>query len=1332
MTASPPPENPPAAPADKPARRWLKAAALTGAGLATLAIGATGALWWWAGTDGSLATALDWLEQSQPLKAERATGSLRAGGHIDQLQWTQNGLTVTARDVSLAWQAWSLLHGTLKLNRLSAATVQLDDQRPPAATPATPPAVLSLPLQIALDEFSVGQLQWTGKARFTASAISGNYSYSGLQHQLDLKSAKVASGLYSGRAALSSSAPLTLVANLSGALAVALPSSKTPVPLTFQATASGPLTELQLKAELQMAASPTANPAKTAPQPHAIATARVTPWAAQPLPQADATFRDLDMGALWPDAPQTLLTGNASVRPLGSTPSATSPAWALQLQLSNALPGPWDQHRLPLERLDTQGEWRNGVAMVRSLKAQLGGGELTASGEWIKTPPANRPSATDGAAPALAWKLNATLKHVNPAQLHTQLGSMPLDGRSDVRGQGAITSFDASVQAASNAGAASKRAAPSSHVGKDKLLEQLRVQGASATGSWNPAQAGGTLALSALQVRTDDAELSGQIEVQPSARGGKGKLSLAAPGLDAKFNGELRQSSGGGDLSVRGRDAAQALRWLQKLPGMPASVRSASASGSAQLQASWQGGWQDPALQARLEVPSLDWLAAAPKTTPADAANASLLKIRALQATLSGRLSQAQLSTQGRVETDQRRYVLQLSADGGRVKKAAASALLSESSWQGLLRQLSISVEDPAMGAGAWRLASRAAVPLKWTPTRAGGAFEAGAGEALLTAPSGKASAAAAPSQATLAWQPIRWRPGELMTAGRLTGLPMAWVELLAGPQMAGAGLGGNLVFDGEWDAVLGSTLKFKASLARSSGDITVQAEGVQGNSARVAAGVRQARLSLENAGDALTLALRWDSERAGTADGQLRTRLVRAPQGEGVGAWLWPLDAPISGQLRAQLPRIGVWSLLAPPGWRLRGSLGADVAISGTRAAPTLAGDLQANDLALRSVVDGIEFGNGRLRARLDGTRMRISEFTLQGAGEKGTGGTLTAHGEAGWIDGKPQVQLDAKLQQLRASIRTDRKLTVSGDVQASLQGTQAQLTGTLLVDQARIILPDEGTPQLGDDVLVRTPSGAAAGQKAPEKTSTETTDKASRPVKLAMQIDLGRDFRIQGKGIDTRVGGTLALNGDSLREPRLTGTVRTIGGQYRAYGQRLDVEQGILRFTGPIANPALDILAIRPNLTQRVGVQITGTALLPSVRLYAQPELPDAEKLSWLVVGRASATGGAEAALLQQAALALLGSKSGGMSGGLAAALGLDELSFRGASSNADNSTTESAVTLGKRFSRNFYASYERSVSGALGTLYVFYELSRRFTIRAQAGDQSAVDLIFTVPYD
>jgi translocation and assembly module TamB len=138
--------------------------------------------------------------------------------------------------------------------------------------------------------------------------------------------------------------------------------------------------------------------------------------------------------------------------------------------------------------------------MVRTLKAQLGGGELLASGEW-----ADAPATTTTPAPQPAWKLQATLQHVNPALLHSQLAPLPLDGKAEVRSQGAAIAFDANVQAARNDASA-----------KNNPLGQLRLRDASATGSWNAEQAGGTLVLSALRVRTDDAELTGQLEAQPS------------------------------------------------------------------------------------------------------------------------------------------------------------------------------------------------------------------------------------------------------------------------------------------------------------------------------------------------------------------------------------------------------------------------------------------------------------------------------------------------------------------------------------------------------------------------------------------------------------------------------------------------------------------------------------------------------------------------------------------------------------------------------------------------------------------------------------------------
>jgi translocation and assembly module TamB len=83
---------------------------------------------------------------------------------------------------------------------------------------------------------------------------------------------------------------------------------------------------------------------------------------------------------------------------------------------------------------------------------------------------------------------------------------------------------------------------------------------------------------------------------------------------------------------------------------------------------------------------------------------------------------------------------------------------------------------------------------------------------------------------------------------------------------------------------------------------------------------------------------------------------------------------------------------------------------------------------------------------------------------------------------------------------------------------------------------------------------------------------------------------------------------------------------------------------------------------------------------------------------------------------------------------AFGIDEVSLgQAATTNLDGSSgTETTVKLGKRISRDFYVAYERGISGTFGTFYVFYDLSRRFTLRGQSGSENAVDLIFTTRFD
>ena len=164
-------------------------------------------------------------------------------------------------------------------------------------------------------------------------------------------------------------------------------------------------------------------------------------------------------------------------------------------------------------------------------------------------------------------------------------------------------------------------------------------------------------------------------------------------------------------------------------------------------------------------------------------------------------------------------------------------------------------------------------------------------------------------------------------------------------------------------------------------------------------------------------------------------------------------------------------------------------------------------------------------------------------------------------------------------------------------------------------------------------------------------------------------------------------------------------------------------------MANPRLNVLAVRPDIDTRVGVVVTGLAVDPRIRLYSQPELPEFDTLTWLVLARApTGLGRDDTALLQRAALALLAGERGA-GGGIVERLGLDELSFRRAESDGVGDTI---LSLGKQVSKRLYVGYERALAAAGGTWQIVYRIAGRFTLRLQAGDESALDAIWTWRWD
>jgi translocation and assembly module TamB len=1414
--------------------------------LVALLITAGALLWWWTGSDTSLATSLaraaQYLPAGQTLESREVSGSLRSGGRIGWLRWSSPTLTVEANEITLGWQLAPLLRRRLELGEVHAARVQITPLPRPGAEPEpapTPPADLVLALQVGVP-FQVDQLQWAGSPAVEARSLVGDYRFDGREHRLAIAGVELAQGRYSAHVTLGARAPLALHATVDGTVHTAVPGG-TALQVGAHATLQGTLATTAARLQLQAHVAPTAEesasgqptePASAAPhqQPAAPApaapgtapaapgaaahrsttatgtseamqadlSATVAPWAAQPLLAASATLSAVDLAALWPQAPVTQLHGTVQAGPA----SGTAAGWVLEAQLRNHLPGPWDQTRLPVTALRASASYDGTRWTVPGATLQAGAGSITAQGRY--TP-------ATGAVEGLA-----ELRALHPDAVHTRLAAAPLSGRITAQAQGNGVRFSADIRADQRA---MRAAQPSLAPRAATRAAPLRIDLLSVQGTWQAAEGTASapgssvvrldrLLIDALQAHVEASNL----RVLPGAQAAQGRITMAVPGATAQAEGTLAPQTGTGALQVQWSDAGSTLQWLADLPLVGPSVQhslpGASAKGAAQFSARWKGGWQTftqqlqatragaaPAhrqapfeLQATLNTPQLDLALPSNRGTDGSVAPGTSLQLRAVNAELAGSLAQARLALRGEVRTPPPQALR------ATVQARVTSAQVAAGQWQLQWDELRLQVQA-AQHPGPWAL--QLAQPLGMT-VQAGAAPAGAAGHTAATAARTSVGIHASAGQArvtgpvpgtvALHWQPVRWSSGtalRLQSQGTLQGLPLAWLDALgvgetpaaagrpARPLLARMGLASDIVLDGQWNVdTTGAALRASASLRRASGDLRILAADATGGSAVTAmqssgqgtgagapkaittgsapgtpAGVRQAEMSVTAEGDTLRARLLWASERAGEIDASVQTRLASANTDAPIA---WPADAPLSGTLRARLPDVGVWSALAPPGWRVRGTLDASATMSGARNAPRWTGTLGADSLAVRSVVDGVDLQGGRLRATLQGNQLEITEFRLQGgrgssariAGFSGNrtaapqdGGTLTANGRITWGDSAAAapglsgiaMSLQAEAKALQVLARADRQVSVSGQLQAQLLQGQISLRGKLTTDRATIILPDESAPSLGPDVVVRSAAkdreAQASAQAAARANQSAAQAETPKPPDIAVTLNLGRDFALQGQGITTRLTGEVEVRSSPVpgAPPRVTGEVRTEEGRYRAWGQVLDVETGLIRFNGPYNNPSLDILALRPNISVRAGVQVTGSAQAPRVKLYSDPELPDAEKLSWVVLGRNTAAGGAEAAVLQQAALTLLGRGSGNPTVKVASRLGLDEVGFKGPGTGED--ATSAALTFGKRLSKDMYVTYERSLSGTLGTLYIFYDLSRRLTLRGQTGEKSAV---------
>ena len=1052
----------------------------------------------------------------------------------------------------------------------------------------------------------------------------------------------------------------------------------------------------------------------------ANALARIEPFAQPPLKSLSLDASDVDLHQVSDSLPSTRLVLEAKLAPAGEK------AVEGTVRLQNSEPGPWDRGRLPFVNANAHVAASAQGADITALEVALAGGG-TARGTVHAKP--------EGV------QADLQVSGVDLAALHGGLQPTKLAGKVKVAGDGNAQQFDVAL--------ADPRFSVEGHAAL--ASQRLDVKTAQVKTGGGMVNASGTAALAGRRefrfegraqhfdpsafARVQRGDMNFTFAVAGTAAepiAGDARIDLAAStfaGMPAAGRVALagdRQRVARADVDVNLGEShvtakgsfggrGDAMDVTAHAPDLSALAKpfGIALAGSLDATARLTGTFDSPAGTVNLTGSNLALasnvhvkdvaLKASAGTEPGSPIDADLVAhgvasgketpatelAESLAASVKGTRLAHRLEARAVMNKD---TTVSIALQGGTPPRAKALA------WSGTIESLSMT------GRGAFALTSPARLDLSRERVELGDALLRGEwGEARL--------------------QTTRWTPATLDLRGSSPGLK---IESLAQDLRLGTLPVSDLVVAANWDVHAAQSFEARLDARRLSGDVRV-------GDPPVPLGLTDLALHAEAKSGSARATVLVKGARIGSVDGQGAARIVR-----GASGWEFEKAAPVSAHLVAAIPDLQTLAPWVGPDAHLAGRLDADVTVSGTGAEPKLAGAAQARGLALREPQSGFEISQGEVSLRMSGRTVSIEKLVartpwhapkpaldrMRGVVSPPDGGTITAQGS---IDLEARRgAITVKADKVPVTQLPTRFVAVSGDARLEANEGGVLASGKFAVDGGWVGALAEAPPSPSDDVVVVRASQPAV---APDR---------KHPVHLDLAVGLNERLWFEGRGLDTRLAGDLRVTGEVGGTLRATGSIRTLAGTYEGYGQKLSIERGVLAFSGPLENPKLNVLALRKGLPVEAGVEITGSAARPRVRLVSTPDVPEPEKLSWLVLGRgASDASPGDMSVLAAAAGALLGGNNPGSD--ISKKIGIDEVRIgrpdtvlgvlpqSTVAGRTGQPAAADVVTVGKRLNRNLHLSYEQGLASAEGAMKLAYRISRQFEVIVRGGYLPGLDAVY-----
>lgn len=1262
-------------------------------------------------------------------RLEGVEGSLGGQLRIKTIELSRPGLYVLVEDFEMDTSPVEPLRGRLHIYRVAAKRVEV--RTASSEDTAKIPVTFEPPYALRIDDASLGELRFGHLTREAQAEkdVARRRQIMAVTRDQDFVAKNIflkAEGGKSGWTIAEARAETTYgKAGVAGSLG-----TRPPFALDATVQASGSVGEHSYRANAKVKGTLEKIDAAVEGEfsgQHATARALLEPFANVPVRSVEARAQGVDLSRFAPGAPRTKLSLDVK---LAGESKAT---YGGPVKVENAEPGPWDRGLLPFNSAAARVVVAPGQVEVTNLAvALLGGG--SASG---------RATLRNAGVEA-----DLRIADVDLAALHRELQKTNVTGSVTVKGDRGAQRFEVALkdprfEIEGRAG-----------LGRERLdVETVRIRtgGGSVVAQGNMALAGrkefrfegkaqhldpsafvktaaGDLnftfatsgALAEGGSAADGASGELRIDIAPSQYAGQpasGRIAIAGD-KSRIANADIQVALGEARVTAKGAfgRAGDAMDVQLRAPNLSVLAKpfGVQVSGRADADARLSGTFQSPAGRvsvtgANLVLPSnvrvkelaLRAEAGSEPESPIDAslqAKGIALGKEAtpfadsLEATLKGtRLAhRLDISTQMTRETS-----LRVAVQGGLDPRARAPA------WNGRVESLALT------GRGALSLAAPAALAVS--------AERVELGDATLRGEWGEARLAV-----------TRWTPRSLDLKGSSAGIQ---VQNLVRSLRLGTIPRSTLVVAGDWDIHAAETFDGSLNLRRLSGDLRV-------GEPPLPLGLRELAVKVDAVRGRAKGMVSVVGDRLGRIEGEGSGMIVRSG-----AAWEFAQDAPLEAKLAADVPDLATLAPWLGQDAKAGGRLALNLMVSGTGADPRVSGEVRAQDLMLREPQTGFEVEHGEVALRVSGKTIAIERLTastpwhpsdparakLQGMALPAAG-TITADGsiELGGNTGEIRI----KASQVPVTQLQTRFLALSGEAQLRATGEGVVATGNFEADAGWIGALESAPPSVSDDVVV---------VRAAQPTTPADARAKKDPIRIDARFALGDRVYFEGRGLDTRLTGELRITGDAAGGLRASGAIRTLGGTYKGYGQRLAIERGLLQFSGPIENPQLNVLALRKGLPVEAGVEVLGSVSRPRVRLVSSPDVPEAEKLSWLVLGRGpSELGPGDASVLVAAAASMLGKGDGSDIG---RKLGLDEvrigrsdtgsvLGVLPQSTVAGRTGTAAAaevVSVSKRLGRRVNLTYEQGLADTEGTLKIAYMISQKFMVLVRAGYLPGVDAVY-----